>query len=493
MDLFHKVRAFEHVGKNKTKIAAELGLDRKTVRKYLTPGASPPRYKRRLKSSRADVFLEFEDFIRDSLTRAPELSAGEIYALIRPRGYSGSERTVQRRLKSWREQRPKERFFEQEYAPGEQAQFDFKESVELVFSSGPMLVHLLFGTLPFSYRCLIKGYPQKTYECFMDGIHSFFEAIGGRTENIRIDNLSPCVKRVRKDGKRDYTDAFEKARHYYDFGVLPCSPGKGNEKGDVERDIQTWARRFKNHVNVHAIVFRDFTHLNEVLTAFVAMENGPGELFAKEQTCLIDLLPRDENVLCRVVETRASSHGTVRVDKTKATYSVPDEWIGLECRVVAGPFEVRITRLGVLGPAVVHTRRPEGENSIKLEHVLKSLLRKPQAMVRWAHRAILFPTPIFMKIYQELKRRETEYPGRAEREFLRIMNLVHHVPLSEIKCALEIVYESNAADLFNEVKELLLIERRPATEAIELSARVLQIPLNPNLKEYDQLIPAAAQ
>lgn len=30
----------------------------------------------------------------------------------------------------------------------------------------------------------------------MDGVHSFFEGLGGRTKNIRIDNLSACVARV---------------------------------------------------------------------------------------------------------------------------------------------------------------------------------------------------------------------------------------------------------------------------------------------------------
>ncbi|MBF0298108.1 MAG: hypothetical protein HQK51_05270 [Oligoflexia bacterium] len=36
---------------------------------------------------------------------------------------------------------------------------------------------------------------------------------------------------------------FIKATDYYDFKVLPCSPGKGNEKGDVERDIRTHAKK----------------------------------------------------------------------------------------------------------------------------------------------------------------------------------------------------------------------------------------------------------
>ena len=245
-------------------------------------------------------------------------------------------------------------FFEQEYRPGEQAQFDFKESVELPFFSGSVVVHLHFGTLPFSNVCVIKAYPQKTYECFMDGVHSFFERIGGQTENIRIDNLSPCVKKVRTDGGRDYTGAFDRAIKYYGFGVLPCSPGRGNEKGDVERDIQTWARKFKNHVKVHGLVFRDFSNLNEILANFMSMDKASDQ-FAQEQLVLQRLLPRDEAVLCRVEEIRVSPHGTVRINKS--SYSAPDEWIGLQCRVVQGPFEVRLSRIGQPNSVEIHPRK----------------------------------------------------------------------------------------------------------------------------------------
>jgi hypothetical protein len=293
---------------------------------------------------------------------------------------------------------------------------------------------------------------------------------------------------VKRDGGRDYTEAFERAIKYYDFGVLPCAPGKGSDKGDVERDIRTWSRRFKNHVKVHGIVFRDFVHLNEALTAFCDQEIGIPELFAQEKLHLKPLITRDESVLCRIEETRASSHGTVRVNKT--SYSVPDEWIGLMCRVVMGPFDIRMTRVGIPSPVVLHPRKPEGEHSIELEHVVRSLLRKPQAMVRWAHRDILFPEPIYKNLYHRLQD-EKQLPGFAEREFLRIVNLVHHVPLAEIQVAIEIALDSKTAahDLFTEIKDLLLQDRRPEGKVIELYS---QVPLNPVLDDYDQLIPKTA-
>lgn len=488
MDNFHKARALGHLGNNKTKIAEELGIDRKTVRKYLE-SSTPPRYSPRKQPSRADPFAEFEPMVRHYLEKAPKLSGAEVYALIRPRGYQGSERTIERRMKRWRDEKPKERFFEQEYKPGEQSQFDFKESVSLPFKEGEKVAHLHFGTLPFSNAFFIHGYPQKTYECFMDGVHSFFEKIGGQTENIRFDNLTPCVKRILPSGKRLYTTAFERALEYYGVGALPCAPGKGSDKGDVERDIRTWAVRFCNHVKVHGLVFRDFAHLNEELAEFCARESAGNERLALERKHLKPVVHRDEGVLCRVEETRASSHGTVRINKT--SYSVPDEWIDVWCRAVMGPFDVRINRIGYPNDVVVHPRKPEGEHSIKLEHVVKSLLRKPQAMIRWAHREILFPEPVFKALYRRLQDKE-EGPGFAEREFLRVVNLIHHAPLTDIKVAIDIALgaETKAQNLFTEIKELLLTERRPQATVIEFHC-ASQIPLNPNLNNYDQLIPTA--
>lgn len=484
MDIFHEVRLLGRKTKNKSEIARELKINRKTVRKYLESG-SPPRYAARAGPTRVDLFKEFEEFVREKLELAPNLSAGEVYALIRPRGYAGSERTIQRRLQAMAAAKPKERYFEQKYEPGEQAQFDFKESVELVFADGPRVVHLHFGTLPFSGVCVIHGYPQKNYECFMDGVHSFFERVGGMPENIRIDNLSPCVKRVRADGGRDYTSAFKRAIEYYGFGVLPCSPGRGNEKGDVERDIRTWSRRILNHCKVHNVQFRDFSHVNAVLAEIVGQEIDVDGLLSQEAEQLKMCLPRDEDVLCRIEETRASSFGTVRLQQ-KTTYSVPDEWIDQMCRVVSDPFEVRITRVGKPLPVVVHPRRPDGDHSVLLEHVLKSLLRKPRAMIRWRHREILFPDPVFETLYRRLKAQEP-LPGAAEREFLRILNLIHHVPLSDIRCAIEIVLGAEAQDFFHQVKELLICERRPpeSCAVIDLT-RFNQVPLNPDLKMYDE-------
>ena len=489
---FHRVRALRDEGKTPSWIARQLGLDRKTVTKYLKSN-SPPRYSGRTARTRpdplGDPFSKRVELLSEAhpTDASLTLTAREIFELIQAEGYHGSERTVDRRVACLRAMKPKERFFEQEYTPGEQSQFDFKEHVELPFVDGPRIVQLHFGTLPCSDYCAVRGYPFKTYECFMDGIHRFFEGIGGQTDAIRIDNLSPCVSKVLVGSKRVWTQAFARSITHYGFKVLPCTPGKGNEKGDVERDIRTFAARIRKLVHNQSLVFRDWSHLNEWLAEYMESrrdDRGRSRLHEERQH-LKGLARYDEMVLCKIEESRATAHGTFRINKT--AYSVEDSAIGVQCRAVMGPYEVRIDRLGELKKCVGrHPRQPEGEPSILLEHVLPSLLRKPQALVRWAHRGILFPTPAFRGFYEKLKKADEL---SAPREFLRSVNLVQLVPLSEIQAGMELLIPSrDPAPLFEQLKSLLLGQRSPAP-VIELSRRLEQKPLQPELAVYDRLIP----
>ncbi len=483
MHIFQRIRSLLEEGKNYCEISAILKIHRKTVSKYARQNC-PAKYSQRVARTRGDPFLTYKDRVTRLLESSPKLSATEIFEWLVEQGYSGSERTVHRRLSELRTPKQKERDFDQEYEAGEQAQFDFKESVDLPFKDGMREVHFHVSTLPFSDLCIVKSYPQKNYECFMDGVHSFFEEIGGQPKNIRFDNLSPVVKKVLK-GSRIYTDKFSKAIDYYGFGCLPCSPGRGNEKGDVERDIQTFSRTFLNFVQMYKIVFESHAHLNLTLKEFLIKRRSTSikERFAIETKSLNPCPARDEGILSRVEEVRASDYGTVKF--LGSTYSVPDTAIGLKCLVVAGPYDVKINKLDGKTLIVLHPRQAEKQNSILLEHVLRSLLRKPKAMVRWTHREILFPDQALKALYQHLKRQE-EF--NSEREFLKIINLVHQVQLSEIVAAISLLLESREKINFEDVRDLLLTERRPQN-IYEISEKYNQAPLHPNLEVYNELIP----
>ncbi len=480
---FQNIRVLKAAGKNFTQIAEELGLNRSTVRKYAKSN-TPPKYKPRKVPSREDPLAPHYEDMERLLERAPKLSASEMFEWLVERGYKGSERTVQRKFKVKRDSKPKERDFEQVYEPGEQSQFDFKESLELPFKGGPLKVNLHVGTLPFSDYVSVKAYPNKNYECFMDGVQSFFETIGGMTKNIRFDNLSPVVKKILPEGGRLYTNKFSAAAKHYGFGLLPCSPGRGNEKGDVERDIQTITRRFLNHVAVEGLVFKDFEELNSELLKFCQRRRSEETRtqFAIESKALLPCPERDEDVLTRCEEVRATDLGTINI--MRSIYSVPDEAIGVLCWVVPGPYELKIYRNDTRAHIATHPRKPEKEHSILIEHCLRGLLRKPRAMIRWAHREILFPAPELNAFYNRLRHQDS---SGAEREFLRTVNLVQQIPMPEIIAAVGLVLEMSSVS-FEAVKELLLVERRPG-KILALSERHNQQPIVPNLGAYDELIP----
>jgi transposase len=484
--VFQEIRNLMGQGKSQATVAKELGINPKTVSKYVRSN-TPPKYKARTQSTRQDPLKGFEIKVRGWLIRTPTLTGQEIFELLIPEGYKGSERTINRRMKTLRKPEEQERFFEQEYTPGEQSQFDFKEKVILPFIDGDRLVNLHFGTLPYSDTCLVRGYPFKNYECFIDGIHSFFESIGGMTENIRFDNLSPCVKKVLKGDKRLYTNDFKRAIKYYGFGPLPCRPAKGSDKGDVERDIRTFSNRVKNRVSHEGLVFRDWDHLNNWLATFMKQRQSPHSLgkLQEEKKKLKTLPIREEGILCKIQIGPATSYGTVRF--ADSTYSVPDSMIGQGCRTVIGPYEVRIGFLAIHSSKeiIIHPRKQKGEDSLLLEHVLPSLIRKPHAMVRWAHRGVLFPKPICKKFYQKLKKIDSH---AAEREYLRAINLIHHTTLCEIITGMELIIETASETLFDDLRVLLLGERRPR-DVIEITNRLNQSPLKPELSQYDSLIP----
>lgn len=487
--MFQQIRKLKAEGKSQAAIARELKIDPKTVAKYLGSN-TPPRYTPRgpSVSTREDLFKGFEEKVQGWLTRTPGLTDMEIFELLVPEGYRGSERTINRRMKRLRALKPKERFFEQNYEPGEQSQFDFKERVELPFTEGVRVAHLHFGTLPYSDTTHVRAYPFKNFECYMDGIHAFFEKIGGITKNIRFDNLSPCVKKVLEGSNRLYTDDFKRAISYYDFGCLPCAPAKGNEKGDVERDIRTFASRIKNRISHEGLIFQDWEHLNQWLVQYMLeREKEESRIRLKIEQAVFKRLPsREEGVLCKIQDGPASSHGSIRV--INSVYSVPDAMIGEPCHTVIGAYDVRISRMGTGHgdkTVVIHPRMPDGKHSLKLEHVLPSLVRKPHAMVRWAHRAILFPDRVCDQFYARLQKIEGY---GAEREYLRSINLIHYTSFSEIIAGMQLVLETETQTLFDDLRTLLLGERRPA-QVIDITSRLGQSPLTPELSQYDSLIP----
>jgi transposase len=84
-----------------------------------------------------------------------------------------------------------------------------------------------------------KGYMQLFYgenmECLLEGMDAILCHIGAVPREIWFDNTKTIVTKVIRGGGRETTQRFDRFREHYRFQAAFTNPGKGHEKGNVEK------------------------------------------------------------------------------------------------------------------------------------------------------------------------------------------------------------------------------------------------------------------
>ena len=222
-------------------IAAQLGLHRETVRAAVereTAGVRPS-------LCRPSILDPYLPFIRDTLAQYPRLRATRIHEMVRQRGYAGSVFPVRRLVRRLRPESGRAVYRRVVTLVGEQAQVDWG-------SFGK--VHIGHGTRTVSGFVMVLGYSRalaalftldQTLESFLRGHVDAFEALGGAARNLVYDNLRSAVLDRRGAAVQFHPRLLDLAGHYH-FAPRPCTPGRGNEKGKIERQIQYLRASCKN-------------------------------------------------------------------------------------------------------------------------------------------------------------------------------------------------------------------------------------------------------
>ena len=177
-----------------------------------------------------------EDFkVKKKLRRTNK----KMFEDLQSMGFKGSYRTVCDFIQEWRAAEDDEvsKGYERLDHPEGEAQLDFG-TMEAVQDGEIVDVHALVMSFPASNTGFAVPMPGENLECFLSGLQQLFKQAGGVPISIRIDNLTPAVKKVRKgETEAELTDAFRHFQHYYGFKVQVCNPASGNEKGHVERKV----------------------------------------------------------------------------------------------------------------------------------------------------------------------------------------------------------------------------------------------------------------
>jgi transposase len=340
-NIYGAIRTLAEQGASKKAIARQLGLDVKTVRKWLRHSWSPGR--RRTRGRVLDAWREFV------LARAPEVgfNAVVLQRELAEKGYGGSYSALLKYVAPWRkdwrgEGLPTVRF---ETGPGEQAQVDWG-STALYLGEERVRVHLFTMVLGFSRRIFAKAYRSEGLDALLDGHATAFAHFGGRTETILYDNPRSIV--TRKDeaaGHVVWNATFKDRMDFY--GVVPrlCRFYRAQTKGKVESGVK--------YVKRNALAgrrFRDLDELNASLLEWCVSvadrrvhgttHERPCARFARAERLIpVDLRPPTPRE--RVVVRRVPADCYVAVETNR--YPVPFAWTGrdIEVQILAGEIILR--------------------------------------------------------------------------------------------------------------------------------------------------------
>lgn len=212
-------------------IASELGVHRDSVRAALE--TDPLHRPRCLRPSRLDPYVPF---LRETLEQHPRLRATRLLEMIRQRGYVGS---IQRLRCLVARLRPvtREAFLRLVTLPGEQAQVDWAHFGEVLVGRAKRKLSCFVMTLSFSRALFLEFCFDQSQENFFRGHVAAFEFFSGCPRVMLYDNLKSAVLERQGSAVHFHPRLLELVSHYH-FQPRPCAPGKGNEKGKVERAIR---------------------------------------------------------------------------------------------------------------------------------------------------------------------------------------------------------------------------------------------------------------
>jgi transposase len=345
MSMFLSIQALAERGMGKKKIARRLGLDVRTVRKYIRRIGLGDREPRRVPApSKLDPLQPLvEQKIQEGL------SATQIYQdLCLREDFDASYGTVQRLVRKLRTTEP-EVYCRMRYVPGEEGQIDFGEIGRLPVGGKRRKVYLFVMTLCYSRLAYYELVLDQTVPTFLMAIRHAVEFLGVVPARLKPDNLRSAVL-IDHLGQRYYQeDFFRFCQHY---GMIPdaARPFTATDKGRVERDIgyaKSSCFRGRTFASFEEAVAHLEWWMNHVANVRVhgTTRRRPVDLFEEEKAHLLPL-PDEPYEICRWGRYRVRKDCHIHVEGNY--YSVPYTLVGGQVTVRVGAEDVTAFAEGMI-------------------------------------------------------------------------------------------------------------------------------------------------
>jgi transposase len=224
-------------GISKSETARMLGLDRKTVSKYLKLKEIPKYVREKGVKSKLD---SFKPYIATRLSEY-NLTAQKIYEEIVKQGFDGKYGIVHKHVSSIKAEYKSKAVLRFETLPGEQAQVDwgYFGSIFDKDERREIKLYCFVMVLGFSRMKYIEFCTDMKVETFLKAHNNAFLYFGGHTKEILYDNLKAVViKRALRAKDSEFNKKFMDFAGFYGFQPILARPYKPTTKGKVENTIK---------------------------------------------------------------------------------------------------------------------------------------------------------------------------------------------------------------------------------------------------------------
>ena len=346
----HKLRVLMEVNNlkvNKSQIARELGVDARTVGKYLNGYVKP------ITRNRQSKIDNFKPIIRSLLSEESiqvfyykrvlwqylKDNHGLDCAQSSFRRYISNNPEFndyfKRRKKGYISNNSSMRF---ETDKGQQAQLDWKENIEFVLTNGEVInINIFVLILSYSRFRVYKLSLEKTQDILFSFLNESFEAFGGVPKEILTDNMKTVMDEPRtayRNGKTN--NKFQQFADDYGFKVRPCIAGRPNTKAKVEAPMKLLdeIRAYNGTLNIdelHELVSKLNNRINS--TCHTSTGKIPVLYLEKEKDFLLELPTEQIRNRYNIITTSVKVNRQSMISYKSNQYSVPPEYIGKKLKL----------------------------------------------------------------------------------------------------------------------------------------------------------------
>jgi transposase len=333
-ELFSTIRNYhEQKGLSANQIADELGLDPRTVSKWL----QEKRFRERAPVMRPSKLDPFKGAIVRML-EAHQYSAAQILQRIREEGFKGGYTIVKDYVHKVRPKRGPA-FLKLAFAPGECAQVDWGSLGIIRTGESSRRLSFFVMVLCYSRMMYLEFTVSQTMEHWLACHQNAFDAFGSVPGKIMVDNLKSAVlKRIIGQAPVFNPKYLDFANHF-GFKIVPCGVGKGNEKGRVENGVGYVKKNLLDGLDLPQFdamgnVSRQWLDTIANVRIHGETRRKPVEMFSEEKQSLLPL-PAHPYDIGTISQVRASTQFRVTLDSNH--YSVPAEYAGANLTLKAYP------------------------------------------------------------------------------------------------------------------------------------------------------------